>query len=233
MANSADVFARIKRQTNITYSALTPNLQGLDAAIAAGVTEVAVFAAASESFSHKNINCSISDSIDRFVPVIEKAFANNMAVRAYVSCVVGCPYEGDVDAQAVAHVAQRLADLGCYEVSLGDTIGVGTPEQIKRLLERVSQTVPVGQLAIHCHDTYGQAIANIYAALQCGVGGCPYAAGASGNVASEDVVYMLEGAGIKSGVNLGKLISAGNFISQKLGKPSQSKVARALFEKRK
>jgi hydroxymethylglutaryl-CoA lyase len=241
MSSSAEVFAQIERAPNITYSALTPNMQGLEAAMAAGVTEVAVFGAASESFSKKNINCTIAESIERFIPVIENAIANDIAVRGYVSCVVGCPYEGDIDAQVVASVATQLTELGCYEISLGDTIGVGTPEHIKRMLETVAQQVPVEQLAIHCHDTYGQAVANIYAALQCGIstidssvaglGGCPYAAGASGNVASEDVVYLLEGLSIKSGVDLPKLISAGNFISQKLGRSNQSKVAQALTGK--
>ena len=241
MASSAEVFAQIERAPAISYSALTPNKQGLDAAMAAGVKEVAVFGAASESFSQKNINCSIDESIDRFIPVIEQALANDIAVRGYVSCVVGCPYEGDINTDAVATVAKRLIELGCYEISLGDTIGVGTPEQVKRMLDAVARHVPVAQLAIHCHDTYGQALANIYAALQCGVstidssvaglGGCPYAAGASGNIASEDVVYLLNGLGIECGVDLAKLISAGNFISQKIGKPNQSKVAQALSSK--
>lgn len=241
MANSADVFTHIKREPNITYSALTPNMQGLDAAMAVGVTEIAVFGAASESFSKKNINCSIAESIERFTPVIEHAINNNIAVRGYVSCVVGCPYEGNIDAHAVALVAQRLHDLGCYEISLGDTIGVGTPEPIKRMIETVAKKVSTQQLAIHCHDTYGQAVANIYAALQCGIttvdssvaglGGCPYAVGASGNVASEDVVYLLQGLGIKSGVDLTKLVAAGNFISHKIGRSNQSKVSQALSAK--
>jgi len=241
MANSAEVFARIDRLNGITYSALTPNLQGLDAAIAAGVSEIAVFGAASDSFSKKNINCSIDESIERFIPVIEQALAQNIAVRGYVSCVAGCPYEGHISTEAVAKVSKRLVDLGCYEISLGDTIGVGTPEQIKNLLNSVAQHVSIDQLAIHCHDTYGQALANIYAALQCGVttidssvaglGGCPYAAGASGNVASEDLVYMLQGLGIECHVDLTKLISAGNFISEKIRKPNHSKVAQALSDK--
>jgi len=241
MANSAEVFARIDRLNGITYSALTPNLQGLDAAIAAGVSEIAVFGAASDSFSKKNINCSIDESIERFIPVIEQALAQNIAVRGYVSCVAGCPYEGHISTEAVARVSKRLVDLGCYEISLGDTIGVGTPEQIKNLLNSVAQHVSIDQLAIHCHDTYGQALANIYAALQCGVttidssvaglGGCPYAAGASGNVASEDLVYMLQGLGIECHVDLTKLISAGNFISEKIRKPNHSKVAQALSDK--
>ncbi len=238
MANSADVFAGIKRAPTITYSALTPNMQGLDAAMAAGVSEIAIFGAASESFSQKNINCSIEQSIERFTPVVEHALANNIAVRGYVSCVVGCPYEGNIEAQAVASMAKHLAELGCYEISLGDTIGVGTPEQIKSMIEAVSNEVSTQQLAIHCHDTYGQALANIYAALQCGItiidssvaglGGCPYAAGASGNVASEDVVYMLNGLGIECGVDLEALVETGNFISRIIGRPNQSKVGQAL-----
>ena len=241
MASSAEVFSNIKRQPGITYSALTPNMQGLEAALKAGVDEIAVFGAASESFSQKNINCSIEESIERFIPVIEHALENNIPVRGYVSCVVGCPYEGEIAAQAVADVAQRLVSLGCYQISLGDTIGVGTPKQISDMLEAVTRHVPIEQLAIHCHDTYGQALANIYSALGhgittidssvAGLGGCPYAAGASGNVASEDVVYLLQGLGIESGVDLAKLIDAGNFISQILDRENQSKVARALSAK--
>lgn len=237
MADSAEVFSQIKRANNIIYSALTPNMQGLEAAIEAGVNEVAVFGAASESFSRKNINCSIDESIERFTPVIETALSNNIAVRGYVSCIAGCPYEGAIEPEAVAHVSKRLRELGCDQISLGDTIGVGTPEQIKRVLSVVSKHVPIEQLAIHCHDTYGQAIANIYAALQCGVstidssvaglGGCPYADGASGNVASEDVVYLLNGLEIDCGVNLDLLISAGDFISKQIGRVNQSKVAQA------
>lgn len=237
MASSADVFNHIKRIDSICYSALTPNMIGLDSALQSNVDEIAVFAAASESFSQKNINCSIDESLARFVPVIEKALENNLLVRGYVSCVVGCPYEGNIDPKAVAKVAKTLTDLGCYEISLGDTIGVGTPKQISDMLREVSHTVPMNQLAIHCHDTYGQALANIYASLECGVttidssvaglGGCPYAAGASGNVASEDVVYLLQGLGIDCGVNLEKLIDAGDFISDRLGRKNQSKVAQA------
>ncbi len=241
MANSDQVFANIDREPGIRYTALTPNMRGFEAAMKVGVSEIAVFAAASESFSKKNINCTIAESITRFEPVIEQAIANGIAVRAYISCVAGCPYEGDVMAQTVSTVAQTLLELGCYEVSLGDTIGVGTPEQIKRMIGTVAQKNPVEQLAIHCHDTYGQGIANIYAALQCGIGtvdssvaglgGCPYAAGASGNVASEDVVYLLEGLGVECDVDLGRLIEAGNFISERLGRKNQSKVARALQRK--
>ena len=238
MANSAQVFAGIKRDSDISYGALTPNMQGLEAALAAKANEVAVFGAASESFSQKNINCSIEESIQRFIPVIEHALASGLSVRGYVSCVVGCPYEGEVKPGAVAAVAQRLIDLGCYEVSLGDTIGVGTPNKIAKMIDVVAQEVAVEQLAIHCHDTYGQALANVYAAIETGIktvdssvaglGGCPYAKGASGNVASEDVLYMLNGLGLETGVDLQKLIEAGNFISKKLNRRNQSKVAQAL-----
>jgi len=238
MANSAQVFAGIKRDSAINYGALTPNMQGLEAALAAKANEVAVFGAASESFSQKNINCSIAESIQRFIPVIEHALASGLSVRGYVSCVVGCPYEGEVKPGAVAAVAQRLIDLGCYEVSLGDTIGVGTPNKIAKMIDVVAQEVAVEQLAIHCHDTYGQALANVYAAIETGIktvdssvaglGGCPYAKGASGNVASEDVLYMLNGLGLETGVDLQKLIEAGNFISKKLNRRNQSKVAQAL-----
>lgn len=241
MANSTEVLAGIERAVDTRYAALTPNMIGLNAALLANVDEVAVFGAASESFSHKNINCSIEDSIQRFIPVIEHALNKGLKVRGYVSCVVGCPYEGSIDPKAVASLSKRLIELGCYEVSLGDTIGVGTPKQITDMISVVAQDVPVEQLAIHCHDTYGQALANIYAALECGIGtidssvaglgGCPYAVGASGNVASEDVVYLLEGLGIQCGVDLTKLISAGNFISQKIGRNNQSKVAQALSGK--
>ena len=238
MASSAEVFSKIGRVNGVCYSALTPNIKGLEAAIDAGVTEVAIFGAASESFSQKNINCSIQESLDRFAPVVECALKHDIAVRGYVSCVVGCPYEGEIAPKAVAHIARQLHDLGCYEISLGDTIGVGTPNKINDTITAVADVIPVEQLAIHCHDTYGQAIANIYAALQCGIrtidssvaglGGCPYAAGASGNVASEDVVYLLNGLGIQHDIDLKKLIAAGVFISQTLGRKNQSKVAQAI-----
>lgn len=243
MANSAAVFAEIHRKPGVTYSALTPNDKGLQAALAADVNEIAVFGAASESFSQKNINCSIDQSLERFAPVIESAMESGLRVRGYVSCVLGCPYEGEIDAMAVANVSQRLVELGCYEISLGDTIGCGTPEQVKRVIADVSEVVAIENLAIHCHDTYGQAIANIYAALQCGIstidssvaglGGCPYAAGASGNVASEDVVYLLQGLDIECGVDLGSLIDAGNTISKTLGRQNQSKVAQAKSNSKK
>ena len=242
MADTADIFAQIKQKEGITYAALAPNVRGLDGAIASNVKEVAIFAAASEAFSQKNINCSIEQSIARFEPLMEKAKAEGLVVRGYVSCVLGCPYEGDVDPQVVADVSEKLINMGCYEVSLGDTIGVGTAEAVKTLIDVVSKKVPVEKLAVHFHDTYGQAVANIYSALQCGVkvvdsavaglGGCPYAAGASGNVATEDVVYMLNGLGIETGVDLEQIVDAGAFISSALGKPGNSKVANALLSKR-
>jgi hydroxymethylglutaryl-CoA lyase len=241
MASSAEVFSRINRTQGISYSALTPNIKGLEAAIEAEVDEIAIFGAASESFSQKNINCSIEESIERFRPVAEQAAEFDIPMRGYVSCVVGCPYEGTIAPSEVAKVARQLLDLGCYEISLGDTIGVGAPKQISEMIAAVSNEVSTDQLAIHCHDTYGQALANIYAALEAGIttidssvaglGGCPYADGASGNVASEDVVYLLEGLDLDCGVDLAKLIAAGNFISQKLGRQNQSKVAQALSNK--
>ena len=237
MANSGELFNRIKRTTGVTYSALTPNLIGLNAAIAANVDEVAIFGSASESFSRKNINCSIADSLHQFEPVIKQALAAGLHVRGYVSCTLGCPYEGYISINKVAKVAQQLHDMGCYQISLGDTVGVGTPEAAKAMINAVSQHVPIDNLAVHFHDTYGQALANIYAALQLGIsvidsavaglGGCPYAQGASGNVATEDVVYMLNGLGIESGVDLSELIAAGNFICQRLNRPNGSKVALA------
>ncbi|MCQ4242917.1 hydroxymethylglutaryl-CoA lyase [Stutzerimonas stutzeri] len=237
MAGSADVFARIEQKPGVTYAALTPNLKGLEAAIAAGVSEVAVFAAASEAFSQKNINCSIDESLTRFAPLLEMARANGVQVRGYVSCVLGCPYEGEVDPAHVAHVARELFAMGCYEISLGDTIGTGTPGKTRQLIEVVSHGVPCDKLAGHFHDTYGQALANLYASLLeglcvfdssvAGLGGCPYAKGASGNVASEDVLYMLDGLGIDTGIDLAALVAAGQRISDVLGRPNASRVARA------
>lgn len=237
MAGSADVFAQIKQSPGVTYAALTPNLKGLEAAIEAGVSEVAVFGAASEAFSQKNINCSIDESLARFAPLMSAARENGIQVRGYVSCVLGCPYEGDIDPARVAHVAHELFAMGCYEVSLGDTIGTGTPGKTRQLFDLVSRTVPRDKLAGHFHDTYGQAMANIYASLQegictfdssvAGLGGCPYAKGASGNVASEDVLYMLNGLGIETGIELDSLIAAGQRISDVLGRPNGSRVSRA------
>lgn len=238
MAASAEVFAALDKQAGVSYPMLVPNMHGLESALAAGVAEIAVFAAASESFSQKNINCSIGQSIGRYRAVIGEALRQGLRVRGYVSCVLGCPYEGDIDPAAVAAVAAGLFDLGCYEISLGDTIGRGTPLATQSLISRVSENVPVEYLAAHFHDTYGQALANLLAALQLGVsvidssvaglGGCPYARGATGNVASEDVLYMLDGMGIESGVDLSRLVEAGNFISGYLQRPNGSRVARAM-----
>lgn len=238
MASSDKVLQQIDRQNGITYSALTPNLQGLDAAIESGVDEIAVFAAASEGFSQKNINCSIEQSLARFKAVIEKAQRNEIRIRGYVSCVIACPYDGQISPHQVATVSQQLIDLGCYQISLGDTIGVGTANNITSMIEAVKSKVEVSQLAIHCHDTYGQAIANIVAALQAGIttidssvaglGGCPYAKGASGNVATEDVLYLLQGLGIHTGVDLQSIVDTGNFISTCLKRHNQSRVASAL-----
>ena len=241
MAHSDAVFAGITRVEGVVYSALTPNLKGFELAAAAGVDEVAVFAAASESFSQKNINCSIAESLQRFEPVVAAAQQVGIRVRGYVSCVVGCPYEGDISPIAVASVTQALLDQGCYEVSLGDTIGVGTAGSFTLLLETLLADISHQRLALHCHDTYGQALANILVGLQHGIsvvdssisglGGCPYARGASGNVATEDVVYLLQGMGIDTGVDLAALTAAGAYISNVLGRSSQSRVAQALLAK--
>jgi len=243
MADSAAVMAGIKRKPSVSYPVLVPNMQGYDAARAAKAEEIAVFGAASETFSRKNINCSIDESLDRFAPVCEAAKRDGVRVRGYVSCVLGCPYEGEIAPAAVTHVAKRLLDLGCYEISLGDTIGVGTPAKAAAMIDAVAGQVPRERLAVHFHDTYGQALANILAALESGVavvdssvaglGGCPYAAGASGNVASEDVLYLLNGLGIETGVDLEKLAEAGRFICSALGRQPASKVALALEGKRR
>ncbi|WP_379866377.1 hydroxymethylglutaryl-CoA lyase [Marinobacter sp. M5B] len=238
MGDAADVMAGIKRKAGVRYSVLTPNLKGFENALAAGVDEVAVFGAASESFSQKNINCSIAESLERFLPVMEAAKQHHIPVRGYVSTVLGCPYEGDIAPEQVAKVAKALAELGCYEISLGDTIGVGTPLKAKRMLEAVAAEVPIEKLAAHFHDTYGQALANLYAVLEegisvidasvAGLGGCPYAKGASGNVATEDVLYLLNGLGIKTGVDLDKLVTTGEWISEQLKRHNGSKVGQAL-----
>lgn len=238
MADSAEVFTDLRRKPGVRYSALTPNLQGLERAIAAGADEVAVFAAASEAFSQKNINCSIAESVARFEPLMIAAKEAGLAVRGYVSCIVGCPYQGEVAPEAVLDVSQRLRDLGCYEISLGDTIGVGTAGSIRRLLDRLLHDIPAAELAMHCHDTYGQALTNIYAALGYGIatvdsavaglGGCPYARGATGNVATEDVVYLLHGLGIETGVDLDKLLATGHWISQTLDRCNNSRVGNAM-----
>ncbi len=241
MADNSEVMARIARRPGVRYSALTPNMKGFEAARAAAVDEVAVFAAASESFSRRNINCTIAESLERFAPVCEAAHAAGLPVRGYVSCVLGCPYEGDIDPETVAGVAAALFAMGCYEISLGDTIGVGTPLRAGAMIEAVAERVPLDALAVHFHDTYGQALANILAALQLGVatvdssvsglGGCPYAEGASGNLATEDVVYMLHGMGIDTGIDLPALVATSWFVSEALGRQPSSRVARAMKPK--
>ncbi|MFW5395343.1 MAG: hydroxymethylglutaryl-CoA lyase [Candidatus Accumulibacter regalis] len=242
MADSAEVLRAVlsspRRRPQVAYPVLTPNLKGFDAAIEAGAQEVAIFGAASEAFSEKNINCSIAESLKRFAAVVDAASALEIRVRGYVSCVVACPYEGPVDPRRAAWVARQLFEMGCYEVSLGDTIGAGTPASITKMLEACATVVPIKRLAGHYHDTYGMAIANIYASLQmgmavfdssiAGLGGCPYATGASGNVATEDVVYLLQGLAVESGVDMGKLLAAGQFIASHLGREPASKAARAL-----
>jgi hydroxymethylglutaryl-CoA lyase len=242
MADTGLVLSRIRRIPGVAYAVLVPNLKGLDAAIEAGAREIAVFAAASETFSQRNINCSISESLVRLRSVVESALARGIRVRGYVSCVLGCPYEGEIALSAVAHVARELHQMGCYEVSLGDTIGVGTAVKAQKMIETVAEHVPIAHVAIHFHDTYGQALANILASLELGVrvidssvaglGGCPYAAGASGNVATEDVIYMLNGMGIETGIDLEKLAAAGRMICSHLGRPIGSKVGAALQSSR-
>jgi hydroxymethylglutaryl-CoA lyase len=238
MADTAELLAMLPARDGLRYCVLVPNLRGLEQALATGrVEEIAVFGAASEAFSQRNINCSIEESLRRFEPVVARALAQGLRVRGYVSCVLGCPYEGEVDVGAVTRVAAALAGMGCYEVSLGDTIGTGTPLKARRMVEAVGARVPVSRLALHFHDTYGQALANILACLELGVavvdsavaglGGCPYAEGATGNVATEDVVYMLQGMGIETGLDLGRLCGAGAMISAALGRETASRVARA------
>ncbi len=243
MADAAEVMARLRPKAGVSYPVLTPNLKGFEAARAAGAREVAVFGAASESFSQRNINCSIEESLARFGPVMEAARSAGIPVRGYVSCALGCPYEGEIAPEAVARVASRLFEMGCYEISLGDTVGVGTPAKARLMVEAVGAKVPLERLAAHFHDTYGQALANLYAVLELGVatvdasvaglGGCPYAAGASGNVATEDVAYLLRGLGVETGVDLDRLVEVGAEISATLGREPGSKVARALLAKRR
>ena len=238
MADTGQVLRHLSLDGPIRYPVLVPNEQGMTAALAAGVREIAVFASASETFSHKNINCSIADSIERFRPVIDMAKSSDVAVRGYVSCVLGCPYEGAVAADSVISVSRRLAELGCYEISLGDTIGIGTPRQAQAVVRAVAGELGVAMLAAHFHDTRGQALANILACLDegisvidsavAGLGGCPYAPGAAGNVATEDLLFMLHGMGISTGVDLGRVVAAGRFIAAALGRPSGSKVAQAM-----
>jgi hydroxymethylglutaryl-CoA lyase len=242
MSDHAELMRTLQRHAGVSYPVLTPNLQGFEAALAAGADHVAVFAAASEAFSRKNINCSIAESIDRFLPVVAAARDAGVKVRGYVSCVIACPYEGAVAPAKVAEVSERLADIGCYEVSLGDTIGVGTPASVQRMLQAVAARVPLQRLAGHYHDTYGMAVANVHASYQFGLrafdasvgglGGCPYAKGATGNVATEDVVYLLHGLGADTGIDLDALVDVAAWISAQLGREPASRVARALLARR-
>lgn len=239
LADNELVFNSILKQPSVSYSALVPNERGMTKALEVGVKEIAVFTAASEQFNQRNINCSIDESIERFKPVMTLAKDNDIKVRGYISCVLGCPYQGEIKPQQVADVIQKLLDLGVDEISLGDTIGVGTPRQTRFVLDKALNLLSLNQLAMHFHDTYGQAIANIYASLDYGVhrfdssvaglGGCPYARGASGNVATEDVLYLMHGLGIETGVDIFKIVAAGDMICKVLGKKNQSKVANALL----
>ena len=241
MADTAEVMAGLERRPDVSYPVLVPNQKGFEAAQAADAEEIAIFGAASETFSQTNINCSIAESLERFAPVSAAALAAGMRVRGYVSCVLGCPYEGEVAPAAVAEVAARLSDMGCYEISLGDTIGVGTPAQAQAMVAAVAEKIPVERLAAHFHDTYGQALANIVAVMEqgiavidssvAGLGGCPYAEGAAGNAASEDVLFMLDGMGVETGVELKGLFEAGRFICEALGRAPASKVAQAMAGK--
>ncbi|MCP3663833.1 MAG: hydroxymethylglutaryl-CoA lyase [Gammaproteobacteria bacterium] len=238
MADSGEVLGCLNLDSGINYPVLVPNMRGLDGALEAGAKEVAIFAAASESFSKKNINRTIDESLESYQSVVERALASNLKVRGYVSCVLGCPYEGEITTEAVSRVVTRLNEMGCYEISLGDTIGVGTPMKVQALIKTLSENIPIERLAVHFHDTYGQGLANVFAALQLGIsvvdsavsglGGCPYAKGASGNLATEDLVYMLQGMQIETGVDLDRLITAGSYICDKLQRPTASRVAQAL-----
>ncbi|HNY46893.1 MAG TPA: hydroxymethylglutaryl-CoA lyase, partial [Casimicrobium sp.] len=242
MATSAEVMAGIIRKPGVIYSVLTPNMKGFEGALASGADEVVIFGAASEAFSQKNINCSIAESIERFRPVAEAAKANGMRVRAAVSCALGCPYQGEVSIESVVDCVRRFADLGCDDIGVADTIGVGTPARVSAVFEAAARAFPIDQISGHFHDTYGQACANVLACLELGVstfdtsvaglGGCPYAKGATGNVATEDVLYMLHGMGISTGIDLDKVCDAGQFISQALGRAPHSRVNRALAAKR-
>jgi hydroxymethylglutaryl-CoA lyase len=241
MADNAEVMARISRRPGVVYPVLVPNRKGLDAAIAAGAEEIVVFGAATESFSKRNTNCSIDEALARFAQVCEEALRHGLKVRGDISVCLGCPYEGEVAPEAVVRLARALDAMGCYEITICDTIGTGTAGATRKVIEAVAKHIPVERLAGHFHDTYGQAVTNVYAALECGVasfdssvaglGGCPYAKGATGNVATEDVLYMLDGLGIETGIDMAKLVAAGDFISRALGRPTNSRVAKALAAK--
>src|SRR5215510_9550365 len=241
MADAAEVMAAIRRKPGVSYPVLVPNQKGLDAALAAGAQDVVVFGAATETFSLKNTNCSIEEGLERFQAVCIEARERGLKVRGDISVCLGCPYEGEVKPQAVVRVARSLDEMGCHEITIADTIGVGTPGKTRAVFEAVARHIPVKRLAGHFHDTYGQALANLYAALECGIatfdssvaglGGCPYAKGATGNVATEDVLYMLNGLNVETGVNMDKLVAAGDYICEKLGRPTHSKAARALAAK--
>jgi hydroxymethylglutaryl-CoA lyase len=241
MSDNAQVMAGIKRRPGVSYPVLVPNMKGLEAALAVGVEEIAGFAAATEAFSRRNTNCSIAESFERFIPVCKAALDAGVKVRGYISVVLGCPFEGEVDPSVVADMSERLFQMGCYEVSLGDTIGVGTPGKTRRMIEAVASRTPIEKLGGHYHDTYGQAVSNIFTSLEmgmatfdcsvAGLGGCPYAPGATGNVATEDVLYMLDGLGIQTGVDMEKLLQAAQFICGQLGRPTASRAGRALAAK--
>jgi len=242
MATSAEVMEKIRRKLGVIYSALTPNMKGFEAALAAKADEIVIFGAASEAFSQKNINCSIAESIERFREVAQAARQHNLRLRGSISCSFGCPYQGEVSPESVADVVRRLRDLGCDEIDIADTIGVATPNKVKTVFERVTKEFPVERLSGHFHDTYGQALVNIYAALESGIaifhssvaglGGCPYAKGATGNVSTEDVLYMMNGLGIETGIDLDKVVDAGQFISQHLGRKAVSRTGNAIAAKR-
>lgn len=244
MSDNSEVFKNINKKSNINYPVLVPNLRGLEQAMLMGVKEIAIFSSASETFSLKNINCTIDESIQRYEEVITQAKRDSLKIRGYISCIAGCPYEGDIKSSAVAKLSETMLSLGCYEVSLGDTIGIGTPKKIKNVLNEVKRIFPnqdLSNFALHCHDTYGQGIGNIYSSLDYGIrvfdssvgglGGCPYADGASGNIATEDLIYFLHGEGFITGIQLDKIVDIGKWINNELGRKNQSKVGIALLSK--